>query len=326
MIPIIAAVAAAGRKSVTVTISSNTANYTLSTSAVPGYVAGVTDITLVVNSSVWVYSLDATLPALTIDNSFASGDSIILYNSGYIFGGGGRGAGSQYSGGSYIALAAQDGGPAISTSKSFNLYNASYIGGGGGGGGGVQIGTGPYNFVGGGGGAGGGDGGGYGVSNGANAVNTAGTAGSYGVLGVLTASGGGGGTIQFGGQTSGQFLSVSTTGTTNGAGGVAGQGGGGGGIMIYNELPGNSYGTGGSGGGYNGPGGAGSPTNWTGGPSGYVAAGGGGGGWGGAGGVGAFYSYGSLSLIAAGAAGKGIALNGNTVNIITSNTIWGAVA
>lgn len=275
MIPITALCGSPYRPRVTVTISSNTANYTLSTSLVSGYVAGVTDVTLVINSNVWVYSLDPTLPALTIDSSFAVGDTVLIQNNGLIFGGGGDGAGSRY------------------------------IGGGG---------NGAAQYA----------------NNGATTVNTNGGAGAYGnpdVGAPITATGGGGGIKQFGSQVTGTFLSVTTTGVTNGAGGAAGQGGGGGGIIIYNEFSGNSYGNGGGGGASNGPGQNGNPINFTGGPSGYVACAGGGGGYGGAGGVGAFFSFNtSLSLLAAGAAGKAIELNGNAINILSNNTIWGAVS
>lgn len=330
MIPIIALAGSAYRKRATVTISANTTNYTLSTSSVSGYVAGATDVTLVINSNVWVYSLDATLPALTIDSSFAAGDSILVQNNGYIFGGGGTGAGFTYTGGVYVPTAGQNGGSAISTAKNFSLINTSYIGGGGGGGGGVQAGaSSPYSITCGGGGAGGGAGGyiaGY-LPNGATTVNTNGGNGaSFSQTGIAVSySGGGGGLKVSASQTTGPYLLITTTGASNGIGGYGAAGGGTGAVMGYNEYIGSTYGYGGTGGASNGPGGNGVPIQYSG--NGYIRGGGGGGGWGGAGGAGAFYGNPTnVTLLAAGAAGKGIALNGNTVNIITSNTIWGAVA
>lgn len=331
MIPITALCAVPYRPRVSVTISSNTANYTLSTASVPGYVAGYTDVVLTVSSGVYVYSLDATLPALTIDGSFAVGDSITVVNQGYIFGGGGNGVGVTVDGGGLVTVYdAQNGGSAISTSKSFALNNQSYIGGGGGGGGGVVstvTGLTDYRVAGGGGGAGGGDS--LPGLNGASAVNTDGTAGAQTSvsLTLVACSGGGGGTKPFGSYTLSPYAQATSAGAIQGIGGNGGQCGGSGGVYIYNQNAGLSYGYGGAGGGANGVGYPGQPGSWTGGTNGWVACGGGGGGWGQAGGAGAYLSYSpNLEILSPGTAGKAIALNGNTVTYIANNTIWGPVA
>jgi hypothetical protein len=282
-----------------------------------------------------VYSIDPTLPALTIDGSFAASDSVTIANFGLIFGAGGDGAGAAYSGG-YIAVNGQDGGSAISTSKNFALYNASFIGGGGGGGGGVAIGslTYPFSAVCGGGGMGGGYGGPRALLSpyygpGATTVGGSGGNGGYGHLAVIPASplgvgGGGGGLTQYGTSTSGP-LYYSTTAVFNGVGGYGATGSGTGGAIGDSSYSGVTQGYGGQGVGSNGVGGPGFPQYFTGSPGGIFCSGGGGG-WGQAGGIGAFYSFGTHYLLTPGAAGKAIALNGNTVTYITNNTIWGPVA
>lgn len=338
MIALIAAASAVYRPVITVTISSNTANYTLSTSAVPGYVAGLTTVTLRINSGVYVYSLDPTLPALTIDSSFVTGDSVTVLNLGYILGGGGNGVGATDSPRTYYA--AQDGGSAISTSTNFSLNNQSYIGGGGGGGGGVVstvTGATDYRVAGGGGGQGGGDS--LPSTNGANAVNTSGTAGAVQFSSVYpyVSSGGGGSTILFNtNYTEAPYGYISSTGGYGGVGGSVTNpsigpsfkgGGGSGGVFIYNQLSGTSDGYGGAGAPSGSLGQAGQPNSWTGGSNGWVACGGGGGGWGQAGGAGAYYSNSpNLFILAPGAGGNGIKLNGKTITYIVTGTILGAVS
>jgi hypothetical protein len=81
------------RKPITITISSDTSNYTLQPSAITGYMAGFTDITFVINSGVVIGSTSNSTTALTI-SSFASGDTVSVTNNGYIVGAGGRGGDS----------------------------------------------------------------------------------------------------------------------------------------------------------------------------------------------------------------------------------------
>lgn len=78
------------RVSIIVTLTSNTTNYTLSPSVIPGYVAGKTDVTLVVNSGVYVYSTNTANAGLTIA-ALAAGDTVAITNNGYIIGMGGKG-------------------------------------------------------------------------------------------------------------------------------------------------------------------------------------------------------------------------------------------
>ena len=134
----------ANRVALSYVFSSNTTDSTITASSLPGYIAGKTDLTISVNSGVYVYSTNTANAGLTITGA-SSGDTIALVNNGYIMGKGGDGAPHNV----YGHPNGYDGGPAISISKSISLTNNSYIGGGGGGGG-CNVG---------GGGAGGGNGG-----------------------------------------------------------------------------------------------------------------------------------------------------------------------
>lgn len=198
------------RIAVTITISSNSTNYTLNTSAVPGYVAGVMDITFVVNSGVSLYSTSTATAALAI-TGFTAGDIITINNNGTIYGAGGAGGrnnscgydqeagntdGAGYGGDVPDNPCGQNGpavggssgsagGPAIDINLSnilINIYNYGTVTGGGGGGGG-----GGGNNVGGGSGGNGGVGISKGVSFGGAAVVL------YNQSGAVFAGGGGGG-------------------------------------------------------------------------------------------------------------------------------------
>jgi hypothetical protein len=74
----------------TVTLSSNTSNYTLTVGSIPGYVAGNTDVILVVNSGVSVSSTSTASSALLITGLDAA-DTVTLTNNGTIVGAGGAG-------------------------------------------------------------------------------------------------------------------------------------------------------------------------------------------------------------------------------------------
>ena len=225
------------RASISQTYSTNTTQTTLNVSTLAGYRAGSTDVTITVNSGVYVYSTDTATPALTITGA-ATGDTILLVNNGFILGMGGAGASSS---------AGSDGGPAINLGYNISLTNNSYIAGGGGGGG--------RRFSGGGGGAGGGAGG----SGSGGGDGTGGSVGSAG--GAGGGPGGGGGGAGGGG---GGFIPPFAMGPNSPA--IRGAGGGGGRI-----LPG----TGGAGANVDQPGGGGGSANNAG--SGASASGGGGG-------------------------------------------------
>ena len=159
------------RVSVTVTVAANTTNYTLGTAQIPGYVAGKTDVTFVVNSGVYVYSTNTANAGLTVA-ALNVADTVSIVNNGFIMGMGGR-AGGDASGGATV-VSPEAGGPAISISRSVNITNNSSIAGGGGGG---ARGSGSAYSGDGGGGAGGGPSGAFAVGGGPGqpgvAVNSA---------------------------------------------------------------------------------------------------------------------------------------------------------
>jgi hypothetical protein len=128
------------------TFATNSIGQTSNIAALPGYVAGSTDVTITVNAGVYVYSTATGTPGLTITGG-AAGDTCTLINNGFILGRGGNGGT-----GSQVGFA---GGNALSLGRNVTIQNNSYIAGGGGGGGSTF-------FQGGGGGAGGGNGGGTG--------------------------------------------------------------------------------------------------------------------------------------------------------------------
>lgn len=275
------------RIAVSTTISSDSANLVINLSSIPGYAAGRSDITITVNSGIYVYGTSSQV-GLTISGS-TSGDKVIIVNNGYILGCGGNGGDSNLSATVSGSTALQLPGVPVS------LTNNGYIAGGGGGGGGAPN-------AGGGGGAGGGNGGN-------TSISTGGTGGSIGNKGsdapyppppTHSGYGGGGG---------GGRILPGTGGTGGGAGnGSIGYGGGAGGGGGWGGLGTYSY-YGNAGGAQNANGGSGTQ---------YEA--GGGGGWGASGGSGSNYIY------SASAGGKSINLNGSTITYITTGTIYGAVS
>lgn len=185
------------------TISSNTSNYNVYSAAIisgQGWSPG-TNIRLIINSGVYVYATTTSTAAITVDS--AIGADVIIENSGYIMGMGGRGGVSSSNSGS-------PGGKGInSTLAAGALYitnnSGAYITGGGGGGG--------ASACGGGGGAGGGNGG-YGWNGGGGSgggLGGNGSAGGYpGGQGGGAGGGGGGlyrGWIAGGGGGGGRNLS-----------------------------------------------------------------------------------------------------------------------
>lgn len=302
---------------VSYTVSSNTANLAINLSQLPNYVPGISNITITINSGVYVYSTSTANAALAITGGHI-GDTLTIVNNGYIMGMGGSGVysnPSSESGGSAISLPST----AIINTTIDNTNASAYIGGGGGGGGGAISST-KTNiyYTGGGGGAGGGAGGDF-----VNSVNTVlfgaggaggsiGASGSNGIVGNATygqASSGGGGRV---------FPSTSTT-LTAGGGQTAGLGGSGGGTGNITAPSGTANETSVGG----GPGQAGSATGTT--SSGTAIVTGGGGGWGSAGGS----SYiNNVVQRTGGAGGNAVKLNGNTVTWVAGNTtrVYGAVA
>jgi hypothetical protein len=280
---------------VTVTLSANTTDYTLDTAQIPGYQAGNTNVTLVINSDVYVYATSTANAGLTIA-ALAAGDTVTIVNDGFIIGmGGGGQTGLQDAGG---------GGPAMSINRSVLITNNSYIAGGGGAGGGGQ----------GGGGAGGGTGrGGVNSFNG-GAGGGPGQTGSNG-SGTFTATGGGGGGRILPG-TGGAGTVSPVVSMTPGQGGGAGGGGG-----SYSYQGGFNFfvGGGGGGGGWGASGGSGK-----GGSSGFSGATGGAGGSGN--GTGSNGNSEGEVTPAGAAGGKAVNLNGNTVTWLANGTRWGAIS
>ena len=121
-----------------ISISTNTANYTLGTSKVTGYIAGKTDVTLTIDSGVYVYSASTGSYAMTVDTSWTTGDTITIVNNGTIIGRGGDG-GTGGTGGIDNAVAGSPAGPALLVQRAASINNVNRIAGGGGGGGGRRL-------------------------------------------------------------------------------------------------------------------------------------------------------------------------------------------
>jgi hypothetical protein len=195
------------RVSISYTFTSSTANASLAMSAIGGYASGASDITITVNSAVYLYATTTGNYGLNLTGGTA-GDTVTLVNNGYIIGRGADGSGN-------------NGGPALNVGIGVNITinntnGSAYIGGGGGSGN-ARNGGGGGGAGGGGGGQSGCNGGGIGASGGNGAVCFCSESGQYNPGG-----GGGGGRILpgSGGGTS--------PGTRTGLGGGAGGGGGGG--------------------------------------------------------------------------------------------------
>jgi hypothetical protein len=181
------------RVSKSITISSDTANYTLNTAKVTGYVAGKTDVTLTINSGVTVYSGSTGSYAFTVDTSWASGDTVTIINNGTIIGRGGNGGNGRFY--SVSEATGSSGGGALYVQRATSINNVNRISGGGGGGAGgngdssVLVGE-SFTAAGGGGG-----GGGIGLSSGGLATD----GGTAGQAGTLTSAGAGGARSTYGG-------------------------------------------------------------------------------------------------------------------------------
>ena len=281
------------RVALSYTITTNTQELSLPLSSIGGYVAGKSDVTITVNSGVYVWSSTNSITAFIIGSSIpggaTSGDTIKLINNGIIMGCGGQGGTSTVPAGSGMHAIALG-----TYSAPITITNNGTIaagGGGGGAGGGTS---------GGGGGAGGGAGGNTG-NNGSSAtaqpagggggrnINGPGGTGS-GFGGALYATGGGGG--GGGGRNSTSVAPLTVNVTVAGGGGGFGAAGGAGKFMIAPNGTGLVGGTGGQ--------------------SGY------------AGSPGTFPGT-ATSTTPGAAGGYALVLNGYTVTWITQGTVWGSV-
>jgi hypothetical protein len=297
------------RVAVTVTLSANTTNYTLDTAQIPGYQAGTTDVTLVVNSGVYVYATSTANAGLTVA-ALDAGDTVAIVNNGFIIGMGGTGGTGNTSNGNNGAV----GGPALSILRNIAVTNNNYIAGGGGGGAGSGFEFNENNGdAGGGGGAGGGTGGGNGGASlggaGGGPGSTGANGGGSGLEGRYGRGGGGGRILPGVGGAGGNGGPTGTLSTVGGRGG--GAGGGGGGTWYGGDVNG----------GYNG--GAGGSNNSVG--SSVTLSAGGGGGWGAAGGNTTGWGFPTVTRIG-GAGGKAVNLNGFTATFLVTGTRYGAIS
>lgn len=241
------------RVTASATISANTSNYTLNTAKAPGYSSGKTDMTLTINSGIFVSSGSTGTAAFIVDTSWAAGDTVTVVNNGTIIGRGGNG-GNGVNGGN--GGSGGGGGLGLLVQRALTLNNLNRISGGGGGGGagkGSVASPASASGSGGGGGIGGSSGGTSGGFTGAQQI--APSPGSGGTLTSAGSGGGGGGGLNY-------IVSTCTQGENNTS------------AIAY-------YGAGGNGGTYGSSGSSGgsSPTSVS--PCGFfngVAGGGGGGG------------------------------------------------
>ena len=289
-------------KSFRVTLSSvfstDTKNATLDVTAISGYRAGQSDITVTVNSGVYLWSDSTSTPGLTLTGG-TTGDTVKIVNNGFIMGRGGNG-------GVGLGYFGYPGGPALKLGYNTTIDNtnaSAYIGGGGGGGGACND-----EHCGAGGGAGGGDGS-QGQQTGGGYEYPGGAGGAIGSAGASAASPGG-------------------------SGGGAGGGGAGGSVYAGSGKNYNWYAYGGGGGGriFPGTGGTGGTSgSITGGKGGAGAAAGGAGSnyaRGAAGGGGGWGASGGSAVGAGGAGGKAVNLNGYSVTWVGSDTtrVYGSVS
>lgn len=202
----------ANRVSIPLTIASPTYNYDVYTNRGPGYISGISDITVTVNPSILVGTTSAAAYSMLVPNTFSPGDTVTIVNNGVIQGLGGSGGPSVF--------AANPGSPggggsnALYVNRPTTIQNNSVIAGGGGGGGGGAGYT--PNKGGSDWGSGGGGGAGYNAG--------AGGAGPYGGSPGTSAAGGAGGTGPY------------NSGGVGGGRGAAGAAGGG--ISGANPRPG----------------------------------------------------------------------------------------
>jgi hypothetical protein len=175
---------------VTVNLSvGSTANYTLNTAKVSGYIAGKTCVNFTINSGAQISSGSTGSYAFVVGSCFTSGDVIKITNNGTILGRGGNGGNAGFTG----ACSGSSGGPGLQVNFPTTIKNSGRISSGGGGGGGGA----PYSytcdftnvFS-----SGGGGGGGIGNSSGgySPACGTVQNPGSPGSGGSFTSAGGGG--------------------------------------------------------------------------------------------------------------------------------------
>ena len=214
------------RKSISVTIATNSTNYTLTASSLGGYIVGKSDITLTINSGITVSATTTGVYALTW-TGFTAGDTLTFKNNGSVFGHGGAGGNGSYANSGTPGGA---GGGAINSGYAATITSsAGYIAGGGGGGGGGSgtPNSGGANYLGngGGGGAGLGAGGAGGGVSGGGTASYGGTPGGAGGPFNIGSGGGAGGSAGPGGQYPGGGWGSAGGGSASANSGAGGGGG-----------------------------------------------------------------------------------------------------
>jgi hypothetical protein len=310
------------RVSIGYTFSSSAANASLNLSAIGGYSAGQSDITITINSGVYLYATSTGNPGLNLTGG-TTGDTLTIVNNGFIIGQGGTGGGyyqrdtpSPVTINNYLI---SNGGTALSIPINATIQNNSYIAGGGGGGGGPGI------TATGGGGAGGGPGGTKdSIVSGITGYTAGGVGGGIGANGGNGnlhsggGTGGGGGRILPGTNitstaTVGSYTGTSTGGGANNAGASS--------TPTFGAAANNTAfvaGSGGSGGG------AGAVYVGSGFYAQVAQSGGGGGGWGASGGPGRVNS--NVINYSGASGGNCVALNGKTVTWSATGNRYGAIS
>jgi hypothetical protein len=312
-------------------IGTNMQYPTINVSAIPGYIAGKSDLVVTVNAGVYVYGYSFSTYNGFNNSPFSAsmnilggttGDTIKLVNNGYILGAGGDGGGALFGfpyvcccsyGYSWTLAPSTPGQAAVEITYPLILENNGYIAGGGGGGA-VALPSPSFNYsvMGGGGGAGGG----LGIDQiGLAAVRAvppnSGNVGQiqYGFFGPCSClqsyfiSGGGGGFVLPG------VGGLANTGTNS-----TGNGGGSGGAGSANSIT-TSHAYNNNGGTANGL--APIPTRYA-----DAVISGGGGGWGASG---AQSSVGTSIVGAGQGGGNSIITNGNAITTITAGTQYGSL-
>ena len=227
------------RLRVTSTLTAIATGTSITTSNLPSYLPGLTDINIVVPAGVTISAANTGSYALTI-GAFNAADTVKLINLGFISGRGGAGGAGGSGSGNQTGQPGSAGGPALNLNNNITLNNTGTIAGGGGGGGGGGGAAGqqvvdPYFAVpiylnGGAGGAGAGPGAAVGGGGGSNAsVAASGAGGAGGNLGTIGNSGqtapvgnfrGGGGAGGAAGKAinlNGTTITYAAVGTINGA-------------------------------------------------------------------------------------------------------------
>ena len=124
------------RKPASLVFTSNHTNYSINISSISGYISGKTDVTLTINSGIYVYSTSTSTAAITISGGTADDTVTLVNNGGYILGAGGRGGDGGGANPARPGNPGAAGGTAISVSRAVRITNNGLIAGGGGGGGG----------------------------------------------------------------------------------------------------------------------------------------------------------------------------------------------